>query len=93
MGIWLLVFGVVVIVIELAIAGVWTARIARRSIQLNRRLAEEQRLLQADVERLRRALAEAAELWAPYARLLRYLRHPLIAALIQSYVRRRAAAR
>jgi len=36
-------------------------------------------------------MAETQALWQPYAGLLRWLRHPLTIALIQSYARRRAA--
>ncbi len=92
-GIWLLVLSAVVIVLEGAIAGVWTARIARRSRMLNERLASERAAVQADVERLRLALAETRELWRPYATILRWLQHPLVMALLQSYARRRTAAR
>lgn len=92
-GVWLLIVSVAAIIIEGVLAGVWTARISKRSQVLSRRLAEEQRLLQKDAARLQAALAETAELWKPYARLLRFLRHPLVIALMQSYGRRRAAAR
>ncbi len=92
-GIWLLVVAAVVIVVEMVLAGIWSARIARRSQDLSARLAAEQSRLQADVERLREALAETSVLWQPYARLLRWLSHPLAIALMQSYTRRRSAAR
>ncbi len=83
----------VAIVIELVITAVWTARLARRARLLNERLAAEQRLVESGLARLRAALAETAALWKPYQRALRLLRHPLAVALLQSYVRRRAAAR
>jgi LPS sulfotransferase NodH len=89
-GIWLLVFSAVIIVIELAIAGIWSARLARRAQRLSAELATEQRGIKADVERLRAAMAETVVLWQPYRRVLRYLRHPLVVAVIQSYARRRA---
>ncbi len=89
----LLVGSSVAIVIELGIAAVWAARLARRARLLNERLAAEQRLVESDLARLRAALAETAELWKPYQRALRLLQHPLVVALVQSYVRRRAAAR
>lgn len=92
-GIWLLIACTVVVVIELALAGVWTVRIAKRSRDLSRRLATEQGQIQADVVRLRAALAETAELWQPYARMLRYLRHPFVIALLESYARRSTGAR
>lgn len=87
-GIWLLVFSAVVIVIELAIGGIWAARLGRRAQRLSAQLAADQRAIQADVERLKAAMAETVALWQPYRRLLRYLRHPLAIALMQSYARR-----
>lgn len=92
-GIWLLVIGVVAIVAEGTLAGIWSVRLARRAKALRERLLEEQERLQADVERLRLAIAETETLWQPYARLLRWLRHPLVIALLESYARRGAAAR
>lgn len=92
-GIWLLVFAAVLVAVELAMMGVWSFRLARRSQALSARLMSQQAELQADVERLEASLAETRELWRPYARLLRWLRHPIAIALIQSYARRRAAAR
>jgi hypothetical protein len=92
-GIWLLVIGAGAIVAEGALAGIWTVRLARRAKALRERLLEEQGRLQADVERLRLAIAETETLWQPYARLLRWLRHPLVIALLESYARRGAAAR
>ena len=89
-GIWLLVVAGILIVVEMVLAGIWSVRIARRSQDLSSRLAAEQSRLHADVERLREALAETAVLWRPYARLLRWLSHPLAIALMQSYARRRA---
>ena len=92
-GEWLLVGSFVVIVIECVLAAAWSLRLARHGQALQARLVEEQGRIQADVERLRLALAETVVLWQPYARLLRWLRHPLTIALLQSYARRRAAAR
>ena len=83
-----MVFALVVIVIELALAGFWTARVARRGQALSERLASQQALLQADVERVRANLAEMQELWQPYHGLLRLLRHPITIALMQSFARR-----
>lgn len=88
-GIWLLVIAVAVIVLEVAVAGIWTARLVRRARDLSHQLASEQALVQADVVHLRGALAETVLLWQPYRRLLRFLRHPLVIALMQSYARRR----
>lgn len=92
-GVWLLVVGVMAIVIEAVLAAVWGLRVGRRAQMLSIRLASEQRLLKSDVERLQRALEATRALWRPYQRWLRWLRHPLVIALLQSYARRRAAAR
>ena len=92
-GIWLLVISAVAVVVELVVMGLWTARVARKSRALSKRLKTEQSRLQADAERLQALLAETRILWQPYKRLLRWLRHPIAIALIQSYARRRAAAR
>ena len=92
-GVWLLVLSFVAIVIEGVLASVWSLRLARRGQLLQGRIQEEQGRLEADVERLRLALAETVVLWQPYARLFRWLRHPISIALLQSFARRRAAAR
>ena len=92
-GIWLLVGAVVLIVLEGGLAAVWSMRLARRARTLSERLAAEQAGLQADLERLRAAMAETKVLWQPYRKVLRLLRHPLTIALMQSFARRRAAAR
>ena len=92
-GVWLLVAGVVAIIVEGILAGLWSVRLALRTKALSERLMSEQAQLQADLDRLRAAIAEAQVLWRPYRRALRWLRHPIAIALVQSYVRRRAAAR
>lgn len=92
-GIWLLVIGSAAVLVELALMGIWTARLARRSRTLSERLMADQARLRADVERLQGSIAETQALWQPYRRLLRWLRHPIAIALLQSYARRRAAAR
>lgn len=87
-GIWLLVIAFVVIVVEGVLAAVWSLRLARKARELRTRLVAEQANLKADVERLRASLAETQELWKPYRRLLRLLRHPLTIALMQSFAAR-----
>jgi hypothetical protein len=93
LGIWLLVVAAAMVVLELGLAGLWSIRLARRARSLSERLASEQAGLQADVGRLRANIAETQALWQPYRRLLRFLRHPLTIALMQSFARRGAAAR
>jgi hypothetical protein len=92
-GIWLLVIGAVAVIVELALMGLWTARLVRKSRRLSERLQADQARMQADVERLHAAIAETRALWQPYRRLLRWLSHPIAVALIQSYARRRVAPR
>ncbi|HET7420629.1 MAG TPA: hypothetical protein VFL27_09630 [Candidatus Dormibacteraeota bacterium] len=92
-GIWLLVVSAVAVVVELVLMGMWSVRLGRKSKALTERLMEQQAGLQADVERLHASIAETQALWRPYRRALRWLRHPIAIALIQSYARRRAAAR
>ncbi|HYU64628.1 MAG TPA: hypothetical protein VEN12_12695 [Verrucomicrobiae bacterium] len=92
-GIWLLVASVAVIVMEGLLAALWSVRLSRRAMVLSERLMAERLSLEVDVERLRMTLDETVELWRPYRRLLRLLQHPLAIALMQSYARRRMAAR
>jgi hypothetical protein len=89
-GVWLLVAGAVAIVIEGVLAALWTFALGKRARSLAERLQAEQTLLEDDVRRLRLALEETERLWRPYGRALRWLRHPLAIALLQSYARRRA---
>jgi len=93
LGVWLLVVSLVAILVEGVLAGLWTVRLARRAKVLSERLAAERLLVQSDLLRLSAALAETTALWQPYERALRWFRHPLVVALMQSYARRRAAAR
>jgi hypothetical protein len=93
LGVWLLVLSFVLILVEGALAGIWTARLSKRAQALSEQLATERGLIESDLQRLRMALEETERLWQPYRRVLRWLRHPLVAALVQSYARRRAAAR
>jgi hypothetical protein len=92
-GIWLLVAGAVAIVVEGMVAAVWTVSIAKRARTLSEQMETGRGLIEADLARLRAAVEETQELWTPYRRLLRLLRHPLAIALLQSYARRRAGAR
>ena len=90
-GVWLLVGSTAVILVEVAVMGLWSFRLSRRARALAVRIDTERGLIQADVARLREAMEETKELWHPYARVLRWLRHPLVVALIGSYRRRWAA--
>ena len=92
-GVWLLAACALVIVIEGALAAIWGVAIARGTRELSKRMAAEQVLITADLARLKLALEETRRLWKPYRRALRWLRHPLAVALLDSYARRRTSAR
>ena len=91
-GIWLLVAGGLAIVVELALVAILGLALGRRARTLSDRIETERTQIRADVERLRQAIEEMKVLWRPYRRVLRWLRHPLVIALLGSY-RRRLAAR
>jgi len=91
-GIWLLVAGGLAIVVELALVAILGLALGRRARALSERIESERSQIRADVERLRQAIQEMKVLWRPYRRVLRWLRHPLVIALLGSY-RRRLAAR
>jgi hypothetical protein len=90
-GVWLLVGSSVAIVLELAVMGVIGMRLGRRARSLTLAVQAQRTLVEEDVARLRAAMEETRVLWRPYARVLRWLRHPLVVALIGSYRRRWAA--
>lgn len=92
-GVWVLIGSGIAIVVEGVLAAVWGIRVGRAARRLAELVDSERGMIQADVNRLRLAVEETRRLWKPYSRILRWLRHPLIAALLQSYARRRAAAR
>ena len=89
-GPWLLVLGAGVILVEGAVAGVWSVRLVRQVRALSARLERERGFVRADVARLRETLDETRRLWEPWGRALRWLRHPLVAALLASFWRRAA---
>lgn len=92
-GVWLLVAGIVAIVVEGVLAMVWSIGLARRTRALSEQMESGRGLIEADLERLREAVEETTRLWKPYDRALRWLRHPITIALLESFARRRAAAR
>jgi hypothetical protein len=89
-GIWLLVAGVVAIVVEMVLLAVWGSAVARRMRTLVLYMESERIVMQRDVERLTQAIEETKMLWRPYGRALRWVRHPLVVALLGSYRRRRS---
>src|SRR5665213_4039424 len=62
--------------------------IARRALAVSQRLETERSLVESDLEKLRLALEETKRLWRPYRMILRWVRHPLVIALLGSYRRR-----
>ena len=92
-GVWLLVGSFVLMLAEGVLVAVWGLAMARRTRTLAELAQNEQGLIEADVKKLRTALAETQRLWRPYQRALRWLRHPLVIALLQSYARRRVRVR
>jgi hypothetical protein len=91
-GVWLLVAAGLAILIELTLMAIWGVAIGKRAQMLNQLLETERGLIESDLKRLRLAIVETQRLWQPYRKALRWLRHPLVIALLQSY-RKRAAAR
>ncbi len=90
-GIGLLVAAVITISVELTLMAVWGLAMGRRMQALSQRLATQRAEIAADVEKLRRSIEETRALWQPYGRVLRWLNHPLLLALLGSYRRRMAA--
>lgn len=93
MGVALLIVCVVMIGVEGALAALWAWRLARRAKLLSERLATEQLVIKTEMDQLHAELAATVVLWRPYRRALRWARHPLVIALLESYARRRMAAR
>jgi hypothetical protein len=91
---WLAIAGVggMVIVVELLIAVPLVIRLRSRVSQLRRLVASEAGMAESEVLRLELALADSRRLLLPYGRLWKYLRHPLVVALLASLWRRRARA-
>jgi hypothetical protein len=88
-GVGLLVAAGLAIVVEAIVAALWGTAVAKRALTLSQRLETEPALVEADLEKLRLAVAETQRLWQPYRRVLRWLQHPLVIALLGSYRRRR----
>ena len=92
-GIAVLIAATLAIVIEGVVAAIWSMRVAKAAELLAERLEAEQGAIEADVAKLRAALAEMRELWRPYRRVLRWAQHPLLIAVLGSYRRRRIRVR
>ena len=90
-GLWLLAVGGAAILVEAIVFALWSWRLANDGRALAVLIDTQRGLVQADVARLRETIEETQRLWAPYGRLLRWLRHPLVAAVIASLGRRWSA--
>lgn len=93
MGVALLIVCVVMIGVEGALAAFWARQLAKRAKLLSERLATEQFVIKTEMDHLQVELAATVVLWQPYGRALRWARHPLVIALLESYARRRMATR
>jgi hypothetical protein len=91
-GVWLLVVSAAAILVEGVVAAVWAASLVKRSRALSEGVEAQRALIEDDLARLRAAIEETKRLWRPYERILRWLRHPLVIALLESLARRRARA-
>ncbi|HEY6876148.1 MAG TPA: hypothetical protein VI384_07290 [Candidatus Dormibacteraeota bacterium] len=91
-GPWLLAASGVVILVEVLVLAIWTRRLAKGGQALAVMVTTQRGLVQADLQRLQATLEETRRLWVPYRRALRWLRHPLVAALMASFWRRWRAA-
>jgi hypothetical protein len=67
-------------------------RVRRRALSLRASAAALRGEVEAALRRLGAQRAETAALVAPWRRLLRLVRHPLVAAAADWYLRRRASA-
>jgi hypothetical protein len=93
LGVSLLIVCVVMIGVEFAMLGTWSWSLVKRAKLLSERLATEQVLLKSEQDQLIAQLQVTEVLWQPYGRALRWLRHPLVIALLESYAGRGAVAR
>jgi hypothetical protein len=93
LGVALLIVCVAMIGVEGFLLGSWTWQLAKRGRLLSERLATERVLLQSEQDQLVAQLEVMGILWQPYGRALRWARHPLAIAVLQSFARRKAAAR
>jgi len=89
-GVWLLVAAGLLLVVELVLMAVWGVSMSRRMLALNVSISTQRAEIQADLERLRRAIEETRVLWQPYRQVLRTLNHPIVLAVLASVRRRRA---
>jgi len=87
----LAVAGLLAIAIELGLIAPRAIRLRKKGRMLMAMLEENRRLTNHELEILRESQAETRALLKPYRRVARYLRNPLVLALLASYRRRRRA--
>jgi hypothetical protein len=83
--------GLLAILIELALIMPRAIRLTKKARTLTFLVNENLRLTNHELEILRQSQAETSALLRPYRRIARYLRNPLVLALLESYRRRRKA--
>lgn len=89
----MLVAGAALVVIGLVAAVPGVVRVRRRALVLRVHLVEAQRDVVVALALLRRHRAETEAILAPWRRLHRWARHPLVVATFEWYRRRRRARR
>jgi len=82
---------VLAIAIELALIAPRAMRLLKKGRLLTAMLEENRRLTNHELEILRESQAETRALLRPYRSVARYLRNPLVVALLASYRRRSRA--
>ena len=91
-GLGLLGLGLVLVVFELFLILSSVLSLRRRALELQRLVLANRVVLEAELAHLRLLASERELMAKPYRRLLRWLTHPLMVALLQSHRRRRRLA-
>lgn len=90
LGLWLLALGGLAIAVEVAVLVPMIRRLSAGLAELQEAAESERQATMAEVELLLRERDLLRSSLEPYRRVLRVIRHPITAALIASYRRRRA---
>jgi hypothetical protein len=88
-GVWMLVLGCLLMVAEVLWVLPLALGVRRRALALQDLAFREEGAGRAELALLRRLLEESDLALRPYRRLRRWLAHPLVPALLESYRRRR----
>jgi hypothetical protein len=90
-SLWVAAIAGAVVLVELLVSVPLLLRLRSRIRQLAALLESEAAFTTAELERLRLARARMRVLVRPYRRAWKYVRHPLLVALLASYRQRRRA--